>query len=91
MNVVVGWRQRSDNYQRALRQLTQAAEPHQTRAPSELEQQGLTQGFEFTLELAWNLLRKETVIGLSTNSILLAACWMGPSALCGHAPWAQEA
>ena len=31
----------------------------QSRDPSELEQQGLIQGFEFTHELAWNLLKDD--------------------------------
>lgn len=51
------WRQRFDNYQRALAQLTQALALMQQRPLSELERQGLIQGFEFTHELAWNVLK----------------------------------
>lgn len=53
----IRWRQRFDNYQRALRQLTAAVELHRARPLSDLEQQGVVQGFEFTHELAWNVLK----------------------------------
>ena len=49
--------QRFDNYGRALQTLRNAAELATQRPLSELEQQGLIQGFEFTHELAWNLLK----------------------------------
>jgi len=52
----IRWKQRFDNFQRALRQLTLAMELKAQRPLSELEQQGLIQGFEFTHELAWNVL-----------------------------------
>jgi len=53
----IRWKQRFDNYQRALQRLTQAIELMQQRPLSELEEQGLIQGFEFTHELAWNVLK----------------------------------
>jgi len=53
----IRWKQRFDNFQRALRQLTLAMELKAQRPLSELEQQGLIQGFEFTHELAWNVLK----------------------------------
>lgn len=53
----VRWHQRLENYSRALAQLGRAVELGQTRPLSELEQQGLIQAFEFTHELAWNLLK----------------------------------
>ena len=53
----VRWRQRFDNFQRALQVLERGVELAQQRPLSELEQQGLIQGFEFTHELAWNLLK----------------------------------
>ncbi|MFM9102136.1 MAG: nucleotidyltransferase substrate binding protein [Cyanobium sp.] len=51
------WRQRFDNFQRALQVLERGVDLARSRALSELEQQGLIQGFEFTHELAWNLLK----------------------------------
>jgi hypothetical protein len=52
----VRWRQRFDNFQRALQVLERGVELARQRPLSELEQQGLIQGFEFSHELAWNLL-----------------------------------
>ena len=57
MNSDIRWIQRFDNYGRALQTLRNAAELATQRPLSELEQQGLIQGFEFTHELAWNLLK----------------------------------
>ena len=51
------WRQRFDNFQRALLVLERGVDLARSRELSELEQQGLIQGFEFTHELAWNLLK----------------------------------
>lgn len=53
----IRWKQRFDNFQRALHQLTRAVQLRQQRPLSDLEQQGLIQGFEFTHELAWNVLK----------------------------------
>jgi nucleotidyltransferase substrate binding protein (TIGR01987 family) len=53
----IRWQQRFDNFQRALAQLTLAIELKAQRPLSDLEQQGLIQGFEFTHELAWNVLK----------------------------------
>ena len=57
MNSDIRWIQRFDNYGRALQTLRNAAELATQRPLSELEQQGLIQVFEFTHELAWNLLK----------------------------------
>ena len=57
MNSDSRWIQRFDNYGRALKTLRNAAELATQRPLSELEQQGLIQGFKFTHELAWNLLK----------------------------------
>ena len=57
MNSDIRWVQCFDNYGRALQTLRNAAELATQRPLSELEQQGLIQGFEFTHELAWNLLK----------------------------------
>ena len=51
------WIQRFSNYQKALLTLAEASDLAATRALSNLEQQGLIQGFEFTHELAWNVLK----------------------------------
>jgi len=49
----ISWRQRFDNFERALQVLARGVVLAQQRPLSELEQQGLIQGFEFTHELAW--------------------------------------
>ncbi len=53
----IRWKQRFDNYRRALHQLTQAVNLMAQRPLSDLEKQGLIQGFEFTHELAWKVLK----------------------------------
>ena len=53
----IRWRQRLSSYQRALAQLQAAVSLRQSRSLSELEQQGLIQAFEFTHELAWNVMK----------------------------------
>jgi hypothetical protein len=57
MSQDVRWKQRFSNFLRAFQTLTEAIELSQTRALTPLEQQGLIQGFEFTHELAWNVLK----------------------------------
>ena len=51
------WRQRFDNFERALQVLERGVDLARQRPLSELEQQGLIQAFEFSHELAWNLLK----------------------------------
>lgn len=53
----IRWKQRFDNFQRALESLTQAIVLMRQRPLSTLEEQGLIQAFEFTHELAWNVLK----------------------------------
>ena len=53
----IRWKQHFDNYKRALHQLTLAVRLLEQRPLSDLEQQGMIQGFEFTHELAWNVLK----------------------------------
>lgn len=53
----IRWQQRFNNYLRAFRTMTDAVELSEERDLSNLEEQGLIQGFEFTHELAWNLLK----------------------------------
>jgi nucleotidyltransferase substrate binding protein (TIGR01987 family) len=51
------WKQRLQNYQQALERLREAVELSRLRPLSRLDQQGLIQAFEFTHELAWNLMK----------------------------------
>ena len=53
----IRWRQRLDNYGKALQQLTDAVDLSQQRPLSSLEKQGPIQGFEMVHELAWNVLK----------------------------------
>ncbi|WP_244161382.1 nucleotidyltransferase substrate binding protein [Trichlorobacter thiogenes] len=53
----IRWKQRFNNYLRAFETLRRAVDLARQRGLSELEQQGLIQGFEFTHELAWNVLK----------------------------------
>ena len=53
----IRWKQRFQNYSTALARLGGAVELASQRNLSELEEQGLIQGFEFTHELAWNTIK----------------------------------
>ena len=53
----IRWVQRFQNYRQALSRLTEAVELSSERPLSELEQQGLIQGFEYTHEFGWNVLK----------------------------------
>jgi nucleotidyltransferase substrate binding protein (TIGR01987 family) len=53
----IRWQQRFHNYTKALQTLTEAVELAQQRPLSKLEKQGTIQGFEFTHELGWNVLK----------------------------------
>ena len=53
----IRWQQRLTNYSNALGQLGNAIATGQQRPLSELEKQGLIQVFEFTHELAWNVMK----------------------------------
>ncbi len=63
----IRWKQRLDNYARALQQLAAAVELSQERSLSQLEKQGLIQAFEFTHELAWNVIKDFFVYQGNTN------------------------
>ena len=56
-NQDIRWRQRFENFQNALGELTEAVELYQHRPLSKLEKQGLVKAFEFTHELAWNVMK----------------------------------
>jgi len=53
----IRWKQRFGNYLYAFAALQRAVSLARQRDLSELEQQGLIQAFEFTHELAWNVLK----------------------------------
>lgn len=57
MNEDIRWKQRFDNYLRAFEALRRVVDLARQRDLSELEQQGLIHCFEFTHELAWNVLK----------------------------------
>jgi nucleotidyltransferase substrate binding protein (TIGR01987 family) len=56
-NEDIRWIQRFHNYRKALARLNEAIELNEERGLTDLEQQGLIQGFEFTFEMAWKTLR----------------------------------
>lgn len=56
-NEDIRWIQRFNNYRKALARLGEAVELAEERELSDLEQQGLIQGFEFTFDLAWKTLQ----------------------------------
>ena len=53
----IRWIQRLSNFNKAFTQLAEAVLLAEQRNLSKLEEQGLIQAFEFTHELAWNILK----------------------------------
>jgi len=51
------WRQRADSFRKAFSRLKEGVDLARQRELSDLEAQGLIQGFEYTHELAWNTLK----------------------------------
>ena len=56
-NAEIRWVQRFESFKGAFAQLKNGVALARQRQLSELEQQGLIQAFEFTHELAWNVLK----------------------------------
>lgn len=56
-DVDIRWKQRFQNYQKALAQLTDAVKLLRQRPLSDIERQGFVKAFEFTHELAWNVMK----------------------------------
>ena len=56
-NQKVRWIQRANSFERALGRLRAAVKLAEQRELSDLEAQGLIQGFEYTHELAWKTLK----------------------------------
>lgn len=53
----IRWIQRFNHFTKAFLQLEEAVQLSQARSLSKLELQGLIQAFEFTHELAWNVMK----------------------------------
>ena len=53
----IRWLQRFSNFKKALSSLTAAVDLSKTRMLSDLEEQGLIKAFEYTYELAWNVMK----------------------------------
>jgi len=53
----IRWHQRLQSFRKAFSSLEEAVELAEKRKLSRLEKQGLIQAFEFTHELAWNVLK----------------------------------
>ena len=51
------WKQRFENFLKALSRLQEAVELEQQKPLSYIEQQGFIKAFEFTHELAWNVMK----------------------------------
>ena len=57
MDKDIRWKQRFQNYKKALVTMKNAVELSAEQELSDLEKQGVIKGFEFTFELAWNVMR----------------------------------
>ena len=51
------WKQRFSNYKKALATLSEGLQLHNEKGLSQLEKQGIIQGFEFTHELCWKVMQ----------------------------------
>jgi nucleotidyltransferase substrate binding protein (TIGR01987 family) len=53
----IRWKQRLENFKKALVNLEDAVALSETRALSRLEKQGELKAFEYTFELSWNVMK----------------------------------
>jgi hypothetical protein len=53
----IRWKQRLENYKKAFSQLDGAVRRDRECGLNELEKQGLVQAFEYSFELAWNVMK----------------------------------
>jgi nucleotidyltransferase substrate binding protein (TIGR01987 family) len=53
----IRWKQRFQNFKKALATLAKGVQRYNETGLSELEKQGLIQGFEFTHELSWKVMQ----------------------------------
>jgi len=91
----IRWKHRLANYRKAAGQLGSAVDLARTRELSELERQGLIQAFEFTHELAWNVMkdyfalvsRQPSIVGFSWSVRVQGKARLAGN---GHSPF-QEA
>lgn len=65
----IRWKQRFNNYKKALSQLTKFISKGNL---NELEEQGLIQAFEYTFELAWNVM-KDFLIDRGNNELIVGS------------------
>ncbi len=57
MSQTIRWIQRFQNFKKAFSKLKEAEKLFRSRTLTNLEKQGVVQAFEFTHELAWNVLK----------------------------------
>lgn len=53
----IRWKQRFNNYKKALNRLNAAVKLSKERKLSDIEEQGLIKAFEFTFDLSWNVMK----------------------------------
>ncbi len=70
MTEVIRWKQRFDNFDKAFSDLKAEVALRQTRPLSKLEEKGLIQSFEYTHELAWNVLKDYLADVAGTTGLL---------------------
>ena len=57
MNQDIRWKQRFENYKKALVQLEEGVNLSREKPISKLEKQGIIKAFEYSYELAWNTMK----------------------------------